>query len=280
MTLGEKIKQARKSKKITQEELCKDKITRNMLSAIENGKAQPSIDTLRFLALSLELPIAYLLSNDDNIGFYQKAEKISDIRRLYSEQKYKRCVDLINSISGNDDELNYILCCCHFKLGRQATLDGSLMTAKKHLEISKDLAQKTVYNTEVEEVISELYLSVVKNINAPLLELDQKDFEIKLSKLCDTDFYRFILQDKEHSYLNGALSDHMKAKGLIKNRKLHEALTVLKEIESSKSSKNYNVYVILNLYSDFENCYKELGDFENAYKYSSKRMNIIEQLKS
>ena len=92
MTLGEKIKQARKSKKITQEELCKDKITRNMLSAIENGKAQPSIDTLRFLALSLELPIAYLLSNDDNIGFYQKAEKILDIIRLYSEQKYKSCV--------------------------------------------------------------------------------------------------------------------------------------------------------------------------------------------
>ena len=42
MNLGEKIKNLRISKNITQSALSGAKITRNMLSQIENGKAMPS----------------------------------------------------------------------------------------------------------------------------------------------------------------------------------------------------------------------------------------------
>ena len=46
MTLGEKIRQVRLERGLTQEQLAGDRITRNQLSQIENDLAQPSMRTL------------------------------------------------------------------------------------------------------------------------------------------------------------------------------------------------------------------------------------------
>ena len=68
-SLGEKIKLRRKSLGLTQSELAGNKITRNMLSRIENGAALPSLDTLEHIAIGLKLPVPYLLSEDDDLPF-------------------------------------------------------------------------------------------------------------------------------------------------------------------------------------------------------------------
>ncbi len=61
MTLGEKLRQARLEAGMSQRALCGDAITRNMLSQIENGVAQPSMQTLTFLAGQLGKPVSYFL---------------------------------------------------------------------------------------------------------------------------------------------------------------------------------------------------------------------------
>ena len=63
MTLGQKIKEARLSRGMTQKELVGDYITRNMLSKIENDSATPSVRTLEYLAGALGLPTGYFLSD-------------------------------------------------------------------------------------------------------------------------------------------------------------------------------------------------------------------------
>ncbi len=65
LTLGQKIKSARKELGLTQAELVGDRITRNQLSLIENGINNPSIPTLEFLAERLGRPVSYFLSDDD-----------------------------------------------------------------------------------------------------------------------------------------------------------------------------------------------------------------------
>ena len=84
--LGEKIRKIRKMRQMTQEKLSGNKITRNMLSQIENGVASPSIETLVYIADELEVPIEYLVSKDDNLAEYIKKEKISDIYKAYSNK--------------------------------------------------------------------------------------------------------------------------------------------------------------------------------------------------
>ena len=61
MELGEKLRQARLDARLTQRQLCGDRITRNMLSQIENGLARPSMETLRYLAGQLKKPVSYFL---------------------------------------------------------------------------------------------------------------------------------------------------------------------------------------------------------------------------
>ncbi len=61
MSFGEKLRQARQAAGMSQRALCGDVITRNMLSQIENGVAQPSMQTLQYLAGQLGKPVSYFL---------------------------------------------------------------------------------------------------------------------------------------------------------------------------------------------------------------------------
>ena len=61
MEMGELLRQARLEAGLTQRELCGERITRNMLSQIENGAARPSMATLQYLADALGKPVSYFL---------------------------------------------------------------------------------------------------------------------------------------------------------------------------------------------------------------------------
>jgi len=64
-SLGERIKQLRKQKKMTLAELAGDRLTKGMLSLIENGKAQPSMESLRYIAERVGVEVSTLLDDGD-----------------------------------------------------------------------------------------------------------------------------------------------------------------------------------------------------------------------
>ena len=72
MSIGDKIKNIRCAKMMTQQELAGEFITRNMLSRIENGFALPSIPTLVYLAEKLGVPAGYLLADESEEFQYRK----------------------------------------------------------------------------------------------------------------------------------------------------------------------------------------------------------------
>ncbi|PGT72240.1 transcriptional regulator [Bacillus cereus] len=82
-TLGEKIKALRKEKKLTQTELAGSKLTKSMLSQIENGKATPSMKTLQYIAEKLECEASFLLEDDDG----EIVELITKMEQLIKENK-------------------------------------------------------------------------------------------------------------------------------------------------------------------------------------------------
>jgi len=64
VTLGEKVRQARKSRGITQRALAAGELSESFISMLEHDKVRPSLETLRMLAGRLSVPLGDLLDAD------------------------------------------------------------------------------------------------------------------------------------------------------------------------------------------------------------------------
>lgn len=64
MTMGQRILQARLEAGLSQRELAGEEITRNMLSSLEHGTANPSVATLRYLSQRLGKPVGWFFGED------------------------------------------------------------------------------------------------------------------------------------------------------------------------------------------------------------------------
>ncbi len=276
MTLGEKIKNARKAGRITQSALAGSKITRNMLSAIENDKATPSLDTLKYIAEVLDLPLPYLLSEENDLAFYRKRERMGAIKNALETGNYNTCISLITKLDTLDDELFYILAKCYFELGVYSAKNGALATAETQLLLCRDYSMRTLYDTVRFECAIPLYLAVARNVGSPLLEFDEKEFSKLLADTVEYEFYKYLTLDFDFKFTNFQYKTHMAAKALIKERHYSDALKLLLEIEETKSDFEYNSYLMYGVYGDLDLCYKQLFDFENAYRFAAKRLSLME----
>ena len=280
MTLGEKIKQARIERGMTQSELAGGVITRNMLSRIETGAAQPSLDTLLYIAKQLGIPAGFLLLDQDDALLSVYEGEVAIARQLFGNGKYKECIARLDAISHRNDEIHLLYSYSHFYVALDYFKGGSMKSAAKNFTASLEHAKKTVYDTSKIESSSMLYLAVCDNINLPLLNFDRDRY---ISIAYDTvhyDFYKYLTQDAEHTYSNNQYQEHIGAKKLIKERKYEDAIAILSSIEDSRHSYPPNAYLMICVYADLEICYKNLLDFEHAYKYSSKRLSLIEGFSS
>lgn len=280
MKLGEKIKAARKLRKITQNELAGDKITRNMVSRIESGTVNPSLDTLRYISDRLSLPVSYLLSEDDDLFFFEKNEKIKVIYEAYSAKEYTYCINKIRDFSSVDSELAYIACSAAFELGKESVLKGALQSAQKHFNTCEEYSKKTVFDTRHITTVLGMYRAVALNIQSPLLEFDADAYTKGLYGVFDYEVYKYLTQDYTYAFKDESIVKHIKSKQLIRERRYSEALSVLHEAKDFIIDGRYNSFILFSIYFDIEQCYKQLRDFENAYKYASKRMSMLEGFKS
>ncbi len=280
MTIGEKIRQARIDKDMTQSEVACGKITRNMLSAIEGNKALPSLDTLLHISKVLDLPIAYLLSEEIDISTYKKNKIISDIRAAFVNKRYNECIEAVKSIGQIDDELAFILAWSYFELGVSSAKIGAFVTAREYLSLAEEYSEKTIYDTKSIRCRIPIYASFVKNVNSPLLDFDMDAVYSMLKSTVDLEFFKYLCNDLEYPYTNLLYKKHAEAKLKIKERKYYDAIEILLEITESKSAFEYNAYLMYNVYCDLDNCYKQILDFENAYKYSVKRLSMLEGFNS
>ena len=280
MTLGEKIKKARKEKKISQAELTKNIITRNMLSRIENNTATPSLDTLRQLAEALTLPLPYLLSEEDDLFFFEKKEIIDAVYKAYAAKDYAYCINKIKKLGQTDGELAYIVATSALELTRESIRRGSLISALNYVKMAEEYSEKTVYDTTHITAVLPMYSAIAKNIQSPLLEFTPELYQSALMHTLDYETFQYLIQNHAYEYKSAHIRDHIKAKELIKERNYPSAVKLLLKAAEENSNEHYNAFIQFGIYSDLEICYKQLYDFENAYKYSAKRMSMLEGFKS
>ncbi|ETT82855.1 helix-turn-helix transcriptional regulator [Viridibacillus sp. FSL R5-0477] len=79
-TLGTRIRKIRKERKLTLAELAGDRLTKGMLSLIENDKANPSMDSLAYIAEQLEIEVSELLEEVSTSELRELLEKVKSIK--------------------------------------------------------------------------------------------------------------------------------------------------------------------------------------------------------
>ena len=103
MTMGEKIKRARQAKGMTQRQVAGERITRNMLSKIENGSATPSLKTLEYIAARLGLPSSYFLGDGGPDALHEK-RGVAGAREAYRRGDCLRALELLEQSENAEAE--------------------------------------------------------------------------------------------------------------------------------------------------------------------------------
>lgn len=277
MELGEKIRRRRKELRLTQEELAGDCITRNMLSQIEKGKATPSLQTIVYLAEKLGMPVGYFFCEEDEEFFFRKQLYFPRLLSLYRAGSYAECITLFERELGEcDDELGLLLADSAFRCGKRAWQNGAMNSAAAYLSSAMEFAGETVYPADYIRAGVNLLLPIALNVQSPLLEFNAPAYIDSLRRAGCLDEYRYLTED-DQSYVfeNEFYAAHLRAKGLMKDRYYTEALTHLCGIEEHKGDPQITAFLLFRVYGDMETCYRENGNYEEAYRYSTKRMSML-----
>ncbi len=152
--LGKRIKEARLARKMTQSDVVGDFITRNMLSQIESGTANPSVKTLTYLAKVLQLPVNYLLP--DELETFDDSENAADadfqalikMKNAFKREDYIMAAKLAEEHLEKDsviyDEANAVLARSYLEAAKKS---DNPREALGYLKKAQDAADKGIFKS-------------------------------------------------------------------------------------------------------------------------------------
>lgn len=149
--LGRKIKEARLAKKMTQSDVAGDFITRNMLSQIESGVANPSLKTLEYLTSVLDIPIQVLMPDGRNVEKEDTEStlysRLLDMKEMYSEENYGGVLEAAEQLFDTplDDEACALIARSYINMALSCEKENDFSKAADYADRAYEYADKGVY---------------------------------------------------------------------------------------------------------------------------------------
>ena len=261
MELGQRLKQARLEAGLSQRQLCADLITRNMLSLIENGSAQPSMDTLRVLSARLGKPMGYFLEEQAVTSPNQ------EIMAQAREAAPNEVLTLLEGYHTPDTVFDYerwfLEALAYLALGQTAIVEGRAGYARSLLARAADAGEKTPYYTPETER-RRVLLCHLAGVPAEDLEplLPSLDAELLLRA-------EAALQQKDYDRCA-----HLLACCTEESEKWHTlyAEALFAQEDFSAAAEHYRrCPETSQICARLEVCYRELEDYKLAYFYACKQ---------
>lgn len=289
MHIGEKIKQLRLSKLMTQSDLAGTHITRNMLSSIEHGTALPSLPTAMYLAERLNVPVGYLLAGEDESFFYRKMTHIGNIRRAFAAGDYAGCLALLSAFGEErDDELALIDAECEYGLAREALEAGRLRPAAAALDRALAATKGTTYHVAwLRERIAVCfrYLSAISStlvsdvLDAEEIERARAFGDITVEYVMAIEAlekYPEMAQEFLQRHRHSLYAQRITALLMMREENFREAQTVLEGL-LAKDELTFGI-LLYEVFGDLERCYRKNDNYKRAYEFSGSRIGLLERL--
>ena len=264
MELGEKLRQARLEANLSQRALCGEEITRNMLSRIENGAAHPSMKTLRYLAARLEKPMSYFLEEEAVVSPNQSV--MESARRLYDTGQFGPALEVLRGSSPPDPvydrEKALLTVLTRLALAEQAISEHREPYARELLEHTDT---RDIYCAEALNRQRILLLGRLGGSERLCAQLPSLDEELMLRgaeaiRAGDTRRGAHLLEAMQHRDTPRWML--LRGKVYLSEGAYQNAVQCLRQAEDAFPEE-----VIPRM----ETCYRELGDYKQAYLYACKQ---------
>lgn len=293
MNIGEKIRSMRVAKLMTQSELAGNKITRNMLSCIENGSAQPSLSTVVYIAGRLNVPVGFLLAEEGDEIVYQKMNSLANIKRAYKTGDLSGCRALcLSACPEPDDEIRLLLAICDAGIACEAFRHGKLRLCCRYFDEALRYAAECLYPLPQITAQAAVYFGYMETRISPMLTSDVSDGERLVTLRDEEPFARYAraldaLDEGDDgpavSFLSEAENggprfyvDHLRARCEMAKGGYKSAKTgLLRMLNGDAPLDEVGLYAVL---CDLEICCRETEDFKGAYRYTNEKVQLLEQL--
>ena len=291
MNIGEKIRSLRVAKLMTQSDLAGNQITRNMLSSIENGNAQPSLSTILYIAERLNVPAGFLLAEEGDEIVYQKMNNLSNIKRAYKAGDLTGCRGLcLSSCPEADDEIRLLLANCDLGIAKDFFWKGRIRLACRYFDEALLYAEETLYPMPHVRAEAAVYFRYMQRLS-PTLYSDVMDEDDGGEYSCKDAFAAYVdaldaldrgseteAMDYGERFLEerGFFAEHLRIRRMMSAKHYREAGEALSELLRGEAPLNeVELYAVL---SDLEACSKEIEDYKEAYRFSNERVQLLEAL--
>lgn len=290
MNIGEKIKNLRVEKMMTQTELAGDQVTRNMLSLIEKGRAVPSLQTLSYIASRLNVTPAFLLADEKEEKMMLKSSAISNVLLAFKNQNYRICMDLCQRIGGEysqkDDEISLVMAESAISIAVEEIYADRIRSAWQYLDDAVMYASQTVYSTKHIEAMAGIIFEYLGELSPSLvsenMELDSFDYNSAKQMCVDNELCKYIVSlknaDAEYSFEDEALERHVACRRFMANGEYDKANSALNDI--LKLDVRLPGVLMYHLFEDLELCCRQLGNSKSAKTYSLEKMSQLERILS
>ena len=264
MALGQRIKEARLERGLSQRQLCGDTITRNMLSLIENGSAKPSMDTLQILAARLEKPIGYFL--EENMQLSPNQALMLRARSAPPEEAMALLKDYKTPDPLFDPEYHLLTALTCMALAEQAMDENRTRLAESYLQQAAEAGDATPYYTPELETKRLLLCHKAGIASAAELaeQLPDNTRELMLRA-------RGALENGDGVWCAALLDAvgrrdsfwyYLRGEACLLQKQYREAAGYYLQAEADLPDE---------VYPKLEQCYKELEDFKKAYDYACRQ---------
>lgn len=268
--LGNKIKQLRLDRNLTQSDVCNEILNRSILSKIENGKSYPSIPQLQHLAKIFNVPIVSFFDNNTlstTKGTPSDLGSDFDIERFFKENDFFRIVkyveynkkSFIDILDGNK----------YFYYGM------SLFNIERHMDALKPLKRYlNFFKTSEDEFKEKNATKIIECLNALgriVLINNNNEKAIKYLLLAKNYIYKYnLINTKSSAIIHCNLGSIY-----YRNLKYKETITLLGEFLKDPDEPVYvDVFASMNLAIAIS--YYNIDEPEKAISYLKKCINLSE----
>ena len=261
MELGEKLRKARLEAGLSQRELCAGEVTRNMLSQIENGSARPSMKTLAFFARQLGKPVSYFL--EETAVLSSNIQIMEQARVQFDAGNWAGAVRALEDFSQPDTvydrERDLIWAWSHLFLAQQALERGQNPYAAQLLEQGD--VPVAYGGEELRKRRLLLWGRLGREVSEELPSIDEELWIRGREALASGQIRRCAQLLDAAQTCEKPRWNLLRGDVFLAQKKYSEAAQCYHRAEQDYPKETA---------SRLEQCYKELGDFKQAYFYACK----------